>query len=351
MKKKIYSVLFIIILLAYFFLFPGTISKETLFVPLWETDVSERTNLTLLPGKGVYPYKMGNLFGYLDENGQPVLTGRSSYDVTLSSSSYINYSNVQESLILRSTGGEILANLQTRAYPVFIKERLFLLGQDRTEVSEISREGELLWKRSFSSLISSMDSNPQHTLLGLLNGRFVLLDREGRELFSYEPGGSRLSAIYSCALSPDSTYLAAVSGIDPQRLVVLERRNEVYRAVVVFNLEQSRRRNQFLAFSQDGNFLFYEGLDRIRYFEIKGRGKGELEYQGILTGYHLPGYGEVSGISFQKEDSVGFSFFSASGGLLFTKTIPGVNPYLYAKGDLMILGADTSLLGIKVVKE
>jgi hypothetical protein len=92
--------------------------------------------------------------------------------------------------------------------------------------------------------------------VGLLDGTLKLLDDAGRIAQDFQPESSRIPVILGAALSPGR--LAVLSGIDPQRLTILERRGGQLAPQESLVTGSDLRREAVLRFSADGRFLAYE---------------------------------------------------------------------------------------------
>ena len=64
--------------------------------------------------------------------------------------------------------------------------------------------------------------------------------------------------MYGVAVSPDGLLVAAVCGLDKQRLVVLEKRSAAYRVTYHRWLDSDFRHSVAMAFTEDGKRLVYE---------------------------------------------------------------------------------------------
>jgi hypothetical protein len=91
-----------------------------------------------------------------------------------------------------------------------------------------------------------------------MDGSLVGLDRSGAALLDFAPGGSRIQCVYGVAVSPDARFVAAVTGLDKQRLVLLERRSSAYRVTYHRYLNSSYRRPLAMDFVAGGKYLLYE---------------------------------------------------------------------------------------------
>jgi hypothetical protein len=69
------------------------------------------------------------------------------------------------------------------------------------------------------------------------------------------------------AASPDGLLVAAVTGADKQRLVILEKRSAAYRVAYHRYLSSDYRRPVYIAFTSDGSRLAYESPSGIAVYD------------------------------------------------------------------------------------
>ncbi len=338
MSKKIRISTFLVLLLIYISFFGVFIEEEVVYTPVWALD-SETASISTTCPSDLIPFKTRGVFGYLDPEGELCFKGQVLYDTALSSSGFINYSRLSETLVLRNTEGEIMESIGVQGYPAFSSDRLLVFSADRSRVSEFSIQGKKLWSRSFRALVTSMDVTEEYILAGLLNGTLLLLSKEGEPIYSVKPGGSRLEAIYGCACTTDASRLAAVSGIDPQKLLLLEKKNEVYRLEEAAVLEEPVRHTVFMQFSPDGEFLLLSIDKKTMLYSVEDARLREVYTDGILEGVHLSDAGELSHFFFRTgpEEAL-LSVMDIGGSFRDDINVHGGSVYLEGEDNMILLG-------------
>ena len=132
-------------------------------------------------------------------------------------------------------------------------------------------------------------------LLGLLDGRLLLLDAQGRIDLELTPGESRVPIVVAAALAPAGDRLAAVSGLDPQRLSVLEKREGRWMPLWSHSLDTDLRREALLRFTADGRFLLFEGRESVGVLDLLQRREARLAHSGRLAGLTVGGSAPAGG--------------------------------------------------------
>ncbi|MBN2051594.1 MAG: hypothetical protein JW760_14170 [Spirochaetales bacterium] len=293
MNKKIRFFLFMVFLLVILVFFGSGIDKEMVYRPVWTIDW-ESGPIRQDEGALLLPYVRDDILGYFDSEGGIYYREKILHGAAVHSTGFINYSRLSDTLVFRNTGGEIVESLDLRGYPFFIKDRLLVFSGNGRRIGEYTLRGEEIWSRSFGSLITSLAEGEGCLFVGLINGSLVLLSDEGKEIYTTQPVGSRIQAIYGCAMTPGAEKLAVVSGLDPQTLLFFERRNDTYKMEEMFRFPEPVRHSVFMAFSEDGRYLVTASDSRtfLYSFEegaLRDFGKGEM-----LKGVSLEAEGSLS---------------------------------------------------------
>ena len=242
----------------YFFLFPFTVKEEYVLVPEKGTSLAQES----VPDEGIsgnWPYRSFGAMGYYDEENTSFNRLPGGGRSRVSDRFYIE--DREETLRLVSKTGVFSTEIDSSLVPVFSGEHIFLTDYSLGYIREIDTAGRTLWEYYMPSVITCLDNQSGITAAGLLNGEIILLGEEGKLLYRWSPGGSRISAIYGIALSPSGERLAVVSGIDPQRFILIERKENGFRPVYHENLARSFRKPLKLIFN-DSSHLIIEGGDK-----------------------------------------------------------------------------------------
>jgi hypothetical protein len=321
----------------YFFLFPYPVKQEFVLVPERKIPLDPPGgDLSSLSG-GIEFFRGESRMGYYDDSGRAVVLeggGRS----RISSRFFIEEEG--GSLSLRSRSGQDSFPLDTSLTPSLFEDRLLLADAFQGYISETDRQGRILWDYHLPSLITCLDSRDGLTAVGLLNGEIRLFDGEGEPLFTWSPGGSRINAVYGIALAPGGESIALVSGLDPQRFILLEKKENGYRPVFHENLRDSSRESLFISIDESRNILLRgegEGLfyapnaSSLHAFPLPG---------AFVDGETLPGEGTVYFVSGENGRAF-LSLYTEGGDLILT------NRYRDSASHLDIRGGKILLAGSK----
>lgn len=287
---------------------------------------------------GWIPYRIAGSYGYFDEEGKVALQAASPFGVALAKGAYVAYDRLPESLLLRSASGKELARVAEAGYPFFAAGRLFVMRPGQSSVAEIGPGGKALWSRDFPSIVTAFDASPGLALFGLMDGSLVGVGPDGAELLSFAPGGSRVAGVYGCAVSPDGLMAAAVTGLDRQRLVVLERRSSAFRVTYHRWLDSDFRRPVSMAFTEDGRYLAYEIPSGLGVYDREKRAESKIAAAALSgVGLSSPERGLILALE-GGGAARGVLVASPSGRRLFTAPFAAAESFLARRGDALFLG-------------
>ncbi|MGL1894336.1 MAG: hypothetical protein OCD02_22080 [Spirochaetaceae bacterium] len=254
-KKNI--ILAALVFILFFLLFPLKLQNNLSYFS--DESIELSGTLTSLPGEKI-PYIFGDRAGYFSTDLKNAW-GIDIHDgVTLLDDGYINYKRSEKTLNYTNLKGIAKYKIEDDGYPFSINNRLFILGRDRKSISEIVY-GEIRWTKNFNYIITTVDANEKDLVIGFMKGEFVVLDETGDLFFEYEVGGSRVSVIYSTSISTDGNCIAIVSGLDPQRFILYQRKELEFKPIFSMNLKDEVRRSPKLFITSNDNNIFIEGSD------------------------------------------------------------------------------------------
>jgi len=257
----------------YLFVFPHPSGKEGFFRPVWSR---------LIPGRAAegegrpVSFRAGRHFGFVRLDGGLEYVGEELHGVALSDAGFINYARVADNFVFQDPQGRFLYGVRGFGYPVLSPGggELYSVSTDLNTLKRLERDGEVLWAASFFSPITSLALSGEECAVGLLDGTVKLIDAKGRIAQDFVPGGSRIPVILGVAFRQDR--LAVLSGIDPQRLSLLTRKNGAFAGGEALVAGSDLRRESLMRFTADGGFLAYETESGLALRELTGKGGGQL---------------------------------------------------------------------------
>jgi hypothetical protein len=280
-NKKIRVVFIFLFFTAYFLLAARPVPLETVLSSAWvsslDTEDSQAASLSAKTASSgqLLPFTLGSRFGYVDTSGQFTINKIKTGNIYLSGNFWTEYGAQPSNIEIKNQYDELLIDIEkTSGYPILLDNRIFILGSEQNELSEIDSNGNVLWTYEYGAPITCIDAAVGLVLTGSLDGVIEILDSYGKRIFHFAPGGSHYEVILGCAISKNGSRLGIISGIDSQRFLYLERFGNTggeYRVVYHETLETGFRRPVRILFIDEDRRIIFEQAGGVNCYNIKSR--------------------------------------------------------------------------------
>ncbi|MDA3851179.1 MAG: hypothetical protein PF447_07870 [Spirochaetaceae bacterium] len=266
-------------------------------------------------------------------------------DENLSIGESVILNNNGENIQLLSLNGDGDLEIPIIEDPVLQGDDLFSIDPYR-QLTLWSSQGESLYSIEFPMLLTAYDFREDYFFGGFINGE-VSLYKEDRLIQNIRPGGSRIQAIYGLAIGgADASLFGLISGLDPQRILIYEKKSQEYRPVFHDNLEGEFRRPVIMGYSQRGNYFYYEEKDGLSFIYLKDLTKESMPLSGRLVDVYFPP--EVDNpLILSKGDNRYYLSSYLHGKRIFYRQLSGEFLRLYPLEDSMLLVLDNQILNMK----
>jgi hypothetical protein len=243
------------------------------------------------------PFQLGEYFGYADKDGNFTINRKKNGYISLSDDYWAEYKPIPDRIeVYNPVHAPVLSiemadstqseKQMTQGYPLFLDKKVFLINNEQNSIVSLDGKGKVVWTYDFAAPLTCIDAANGLILTGSLDGVVEILNSEGKRVFLFEPGGSRLSSILGCAFSKDGSKFAVISGIDEQRFLLMERLSES------LNNEYRVTYHEFLGkgFRHPVHIAFVDNDNRIAFERETGLGVYEILFRKSLT---VPLNGEI----------------------------------------------------------
>jgi hypothetical protein len=317
-QKQIGLIIVIVLFIAYFLGAARPIPLETVLVPRWLNSLEFGNPMILSSAQGneatpnfaefnsplMVPFNLGDRFGYVSREGHLSVNQIKKTNLSISPEYWAEYEAEPARITINGNNGQTITVIEDpRGYPFFLNGGIFLINSGQTAISAVEVSGssstnsELSWTYEFAAPITCVDSAADLVLVGSLDGTIGLLDSRGRQIFSFEPAGSRYAVILGCAISHDGTRLAIISGIDEQRFLILEHFGSNagdYKVVYHEFLGNGFRRPVYITFAENDRWVVFERVGGLGFYEISSRKSEQMKLDGEICAIdHSDGKGMV----------------------------------------------------------
>jgi len=339
-----------VLLFAYLLFFPHPGGKESTMRAVWVKDLSKPGTATSSAAQPQWPFRAGDRFGYADLEGNLYYVGRRLHNLSLSNAGFINYGSVPDHIVFMNPRGEFEFSIKSFGYPLLGPDPdvLYSINTDRSGLKRIDIDGAVLWSLNFTAPLTSIALAGEEVLIGLMDGRALVVGAEGRALYQYVSETGRIGVTLGTAYSEDRNQIAFVSGIDPQRLEVLQRREAEFTTELIMELSSDFRREVQLQFSPDSRFLYFEIEDGLGVLDVRKNTVSRLIGQGMLS--LLDGSDRCTAAAFRREAGSQLLIFRPLESKLFNRELAAERVYLKVLGNSVILGLDGFLLRADLVQ-
>lgn len=266
--------------LLYFLISTKPLYGSLYFFPLWSLSIEKEVELqedNSLPnamddkqGNGssnknsrVHPFLINDKFGYFTEEGQIAFSQNLKEKVSASQAYWCKYDNDCTKIDIYRPDGNKVCTINSAGFPYIVEEKIFLFTPGGYGVSEYDIQGKLLWHYAHAAAITAFSTCKKGTVLGYSDGKLAYLDEKGEEVFNLYPGGSSYQIILGLAVSKDASFIACVSGIDKQRIILISIIDRQYKIVRHEYLKGNLYRRLFVKFDEKNSCAVFESYGGI----------------------------------------------------------------------------------------
>lgn len=287
-KRRNWIVLGSIAFVVYIFAASTPIETETVLRPVWLRQPKESS--AEAPSKSaLVPFLNVKSFGYFNPEGEFPLVKARGERTLISDRFWADYTASPDKIDLYGNDGKLLFSLAERGYPFVSDGKVFVVGSEQNQIIALDESGKAKWRRDFSSTITCADGGAGFSVFGFLDGSIEVLDAKGARVFTFEPGGSRLPMIAAVRLSKDGKKIAVISGIDPQRFILLEKSGNSYKVAHHEYLDKGFRRPVQTAFVANDRYVAFERERGLAVYDVSSRKTAVIGIKGRIVSFEDEG--------------------------------------------------------------
>lgn len=287
------SLIFIII---YIFVAAVPLENDFYFQPEWTKTISGAETISPDPEEappaedsGWEAFMLGDEFGFFSEDGNIVRMDAGGNKFSAGNGAWCVYPQDARETPVYYPNGALKMTISEPGFTHIAKNSVYLFHPGGGAVSMYNDDGEKVWTRDEASPITAFSESKTAAIIGYGNGLLTAVDETGKEIFSFYPGGSDLPVILAAAVSDDGKYAACVSGIDPQRFILIEINGQQHKIIFHHSFTKSMRRQTFAAFGESGKRVFFETDSGLGILDIQKMKLSMVPFDGrILNAGEYP---------------------------------------------------------------
>ena len=261
----------VVMILAYFFVCAEPLSTELSAVPRWRVEIAVTPDAMLAADRSaetLLSYSTPTRHGYFWPDGR--IAFMADVPAAISDKSYVVSAKDGAGSMLRTPG--VTTGMPIAASQLFFSsDKLYSAETDGTGFAAWDEAGHKLWSYTFPCQLSAFSAGDALAVGGTVDGWLEGVTSDGRKAFSFAPGGSRLPVILGLGVSRSGNWIAAVSGIDRQRLVVLGRGGADFRVTSHRYLDSDYREPVRVIMMSDDRHVLYRRPDGIGVWSVDGK--------------------------------------------------------------------------------
>jgi len=352
MKKKHKTISILFILIIYILVSPDKERSDLRIIPAWSFNI-QKYDSSGFENASLNPFRLGRYFGYIDYNGKASVVDKIYHNLAQSRKYFINYSSVTDNLVINKNDGTFYSNLKTSGYPFFIDERLFITSSNNKTISEWDTEGNMLFSFENEAEITSAAANAETFIAGFVDGTVIIADNERKIEKLMNPPLSRINSIYGLAVSSDSQQIAIITGLEPQYMLIMKKKNNQYNRIFTYQFADNLRYSRLISYSEDNRYLFFEGRSIFYCYDSKTKNLSSVRFEQSITNIHyIPETGFFA-ITVQDDNGSKSAFYLLYPDcrIIYTKSINKDVNFLGNHGNRFYFGAGTDIYSVDFIKE
>lgn len=354
MNKKTHIVLPACICFAIFYIVLSSrpLGKELHFIPQWTVDISRPVkarldDITLFENS--IPFKLGQMLGYITEDGAILQSTSFDYKATISSAYYAPYSTHSDSIAISIPQGEKIASIEKTGFPFFTEDGLYLFLPGGSSFSRIGEDGSVLWTYESYAPITAFATSPSGCAAGFADGNVISFTNDGTIDQQFAPTGSKYPVILGIAMSKSGGMIACVAGLEQQRFVLAKKSGSHTEIIFHEYLQHEVTRQVPVMFSGNGKTVYYNEADGLGIVSTERRKSSHIALPGkILSLKESEANGNVFALSRQGNTctvSLIEPFDTYAGSFSFEAE----SAYLAVKDNALFIGRDNNISRIDVL--
>ena len=352
--------MWVVLFTLYFFIASRPVTQETVLIPRW-INSTESEEPVLFENEFVnndyflFPFSLGNRFGYISSVGNFFINKEINKNISMSEDRWTEYDAEPQQIFIYGNDGTVLAEIDDpRGYPFFIDGRSFIISSEQNAITEINSLGNILWVHEAASIITCADAAAGLFLIGSLDGVISILDKNGKQIFSFKPDGSRYPIIAGCAISSDGRGIAVISGIERQRFLYLDadRTGGGYKVVYHEFLDEGFRRPVHVEFIEDDQWVLFERSDGLGFYKAGSRKTEKVKLEGDITAIDKHGgNGQVFAVISLEDNFKKLIEIRLPDRVVLNAPFKSEGSFLGRKGSCLIVGGGQSLIAFDILSK
>ncbi len=282
-NKKNLSLVGLLILfsVAYLLLSTKPAKNALQLVPQWSIDInSAQVSPT---NSEVKPFKLGQQIGYYTPEGTIASLHTLQDRGSISSHFFAPFSSNAADVVFFTQRSEQSGVLEKAGFPFFEGDRIFLFSPSGNSFSSHSSDGSEKWFYEDYAPITTFYSNEEGIVVGFADGKVMVFNSDGSIRQDFYPGGSEYEIVFGSSLSPSGRYVACLSGLDMQRIIITDIEGNTSKIIFHEYIENAVIEQSLVYFSTNEQYVFANVKDGLVVIDIKEKSDIHIPIEGKVV--------------------------------------------------------------------
>lgn len=323
--------------------------KEILLSPEWTQDISHVQEYT--EGESTIPFKLSHNIGYFTSSGKVVSSIAFPFKAAISDQWYAPYASDNQSSAFYLPDGTKAGVIDEAGFPFFQDDRIFVMSPGGTSFAKCNEDGVREWSFEYFSPITAFSSSEGGVVAGYADGTLIAFTLEGKTDQRFAPGGSDFEVILGADISRDGQKVACVSGQDPQRFVVAEKKDAHSKIIFHEYLEDAVTRQTLVRFSLNSHFVYFGGRDFLGIVDLRRSECMKIPMKGRVSQVEFSGDGKLTYVLSKDKDEFTVTVFEDYVHKMLSFSFKGTSGFIQTDGSDLFVGRDRKISKISLLKD
>ena len=320
--------------------------KEVLLSPEWTQDISNVQENT--EGEKTIPFKLAHNIGYFTSSGKVVSSIPFSFKAAISNKWYSPYVADSQSATFFFADGSKAGVIGEPGFPFFQDDRIFVMSPGGTSFVMCNEQGERLWSFEYFSPVTAFSSSQAGVVAGYADGTLIAFTPDGKTDQRFAPGGSDFEVILGADISNDGHKVACVSGQDPQRFVVAEKRDAHSKIIFHEYLEDAVTRQTLVKFCLNSDFVYFAGNGFLGVVNLKRSECTKIPIKGRISQIEFSGDGKLTYVLSKDGKQFTVTVFEDYVYQMLSFSFEGECSFIQTDGSDLFIGRDRKISKISL---
>jgi len=229
---------------------------------------------------------------------------------------------------------------------------LFVISANSKRISEWNIDGKNLFTFEHEAELTSCDANNDIFIIGMVDGTVTVVDKEKKAEKLLKPELSRINAIYGIAISDSSDFIAMITGIDPQYMIIMKKKNNQYNRFFTYQFADNLRYSRFISFFNNDRYLCFESSNTFYCFDFLSKKLNKIDLTGTITNIHYINSLNFFAVTTKMEGGKSdFVLIDPACKEFYSKSIFSDFSYIGNSSNRIVFCSDQTIFAVDCIKE